>query len=183
MKGGGDKWSFLWRKSNWQNSTLFHDKNTWKTRYRRTLPQHNKSHRLKIHSEHNIPCWWKTENFSSKMRNKAKMPASPLASLVVPSVKSWPAMKETWVWSLCREDPLENEMAAHSSMLAWEIPWTEEPDGLHTVHGVVRVGHDLATKPPLLLNIVLEVLVRAMRQEKSKRHANRKGKTKIIYLR
>ena len=57
-------------------------------------------------------------------------------------------------------------MAAHSSMLAWEIPWTEEPDGLHIVHGVVRVGHDFATKPPPPLNIVLEVLVRAIRQEK-----------------
>ena len=52
-------------------------------------------------------------------------------------------------------------MAAHSSMLAWEIPWTEEPDGLH-----IRVGHDFATKPPPPLNIVLEVLVRAIRQEK-----------------
>ena len=89
-----------------------------------------------------------------------------LASMVAPSVKSRPAMKETWVWSPCLEDPLENGMAAHSSMLSWEIPWTEEPDGLHIVHGVVRVGHDFATKPPPPLNIVLEVLVRAIRQEK-----------------
>ena len=40
------------------------------------------------------------------------------------------AMPETWVTSLGREDPLEKEMATHSSMLAWEIPWTEEPGGL-----------------------------------------------------
>ena len=38
-------------------------------------------------------------------------------------------------------------MALHSSILTWKIPWTEEPGGLHTVHGVARVGHDLATKP------------------------------------
>ena len=46
------------------------------------------------------------------------------------------------------EDPLEKEMPTHSSILAWEIPWTEEPDGLHTVNGVTRVRHYLATKPP-----------------------------------
>ena len=39
-------------------------------------------------------------------------------------------MQETWVQSLGREDPLEEEMATHSSILAWEIPWTEEPSGL-----------------------------------------------------
>ena len=48
--------------------------------------------------------------------------------------------QETWVRSLGREDPLEKEMAAHSSILAWEIPWTEETGGLF--HGVTRVGHD-----------------------------------------
>ena len=50
------------------------------------------------------------------------------ASLVVQRVKRLPAMLETWVWSLGQEDPLEKEMATHSSILAWEIPWTEEPD-------------------------------------------------------
>ena len=39
-------------------------------------------------------------------------------------------MQEMWVWSLDGEDPLEKEIATHSSILAWEIPWTEEPDGL-----------------------------------------------------
>ena len=43
-----------------------------------------------------------------------------------------PAMQETWVQSLVREDPLENEMATHSSILAWEIPWMEEPGGLQS---------------------------------------------------
>ena len=42
-------------------------------------------------------------------------------------VKNLPAMQETWVQSLDREDPLEKEMATHSSILAWRIPWTEEP--------------------------------------------------------
>ena len=46
-------------------------------------------------------------------------------------VKNPPAMQETWVWSLGREDPLEKGMATHSSILAWRIPWTEEPGGCH----------------------------------------------------
>ena len=45
-------------------------------------------------------------------------------------VKNLPAMQETQVWSLGREDPLEKKMATHSSILAWRIPWTEEPGGL-----------------------------------------------------
>ena len=53
------------------------------------------------------------------------------ASLVAQRLKRLPAMRETWVRSLGREDPLEKEMATHSSILAWRIPWTEEPGGLH----------------------------------------------------
>ena len=52
------------------------------------------------------------------------------ASLVAQSVKSQPAMRETWVQSLSWEDPLEKEMATHSSIFAWRIPRTEEPGGL-----------------------------------------------------
>ena len=48
-------------------------------------------------------------------------------------VKSPPAVRGTQVRSLGREDPLGEEMATHSSILAWEIPWTEEPDGLHSM--------------------------------------------------
>ena len=47
-------------------------------------------------------------------------------------------MRETWVQSLRQKDPLEEEMATHSSTLAWRIPWTEEPGGLITVHGVTK---------------------------------------------
>ena len=54
-------------------------------------------------------------------------------------------MQETRVQSLGWQDPLENEMATHSSILAWEIPWTEEPDILQSL-GSQRVGHDLTTK-------------------------------------
>ena len=53
-------------------------------------------------------------------------------------------MRETRVWFLGREDPLEKEMAIHSSTLAWKIPWTEEPDRLQSI-GLQRVGHDWAT--------------------------------------
>ena len=56
-------------------------------------------------------------------------------------VKPLSAMLETRVQSLGREDPLENEMAAHSSTLAWKIPWTEEPGRLQSM-GLQRVGHD-----------------------------------------
>ena len=60
------------------------------------------------------------------------------ASLVAQKVKNPPAMWETWVPSLGWQDPLEKGTAAHSSTLAWRIPWTEEPGGLHTVHGVPK---------------------------------------------
>ena len=49
------------------------------------------------------------------------------------SVKNLPAMQETWVQSLGQEDPLQKEMATHSSILAWRIPWTEEPGGLQSM--------------------------------------------------
>ena len=51
-------------------------------------------------------------------------------SLVAQRLKCLPAMQETWVQSLGWEDPLEKEIATHSSILAWRIPWTEEPGGL-----------------------------------------------------
>ena len=68
---------------------------------------------------------------------------------VAQMVKNLPVMQETWVQSLGREDPLERGMATHSSILAWEIPWTEEPGGLQFV-GSQRVGHDRATNTATL---------------------------------
>ena len=58
----------------------------------------------------------------------------PRASLVVQMVKSLPTIQETRVQSLGREDPLEKELATHPSILAWRIPWTEEPGGLRVIH-------------------------------------------------
>ena len=57
-------------------------------------------------------------------------------------VKNLPAMQETWVQSLGQEDPLEKEMATHSSIVAWRIPWMEEPGRLYSPRGLQRVGHD-----------------------------------------
>ena len=64
-----------------------------------------------------------------------------LKSLVAQRLKRLPAMQEAWVRSLGREDPLEKEMATHSSILAWRIPWMEEPGGLQSTWSQ-RVGHD-----------------------------------------
>ena len=63
------------------------------------------------------------------------------ASLLGQMVKNLPAMQETWVPSLSQEDPLEKRMATHSSILAWEISWREEPGGLESME-LQRVGHD-----------------------------------------
>ena len=63
------------------------------------------------------------------------------ASLVAQMVKNLPAMQETWVQSLGWKDPLEKKMATYSSILAWKIPWTEEPGGLQSM-GSQRVGHN-----------------------------------------
>ena len=60
-------------------------------------------------------------------------------------------MGETWVRSLGQEDPLEKGMATHSSILAWEIPWTEEPGGLESME-LQTVRHDLVTKSPPTYN-------------------------------
>ena len=60
-------------------------------------------------------------------------------------VKDLPAMQETVIQSLGQEDYLEKEMATHAGIIAWEIPWTEEPGGLH-FFGLQRVEHNLATK-------------------------------------
>ena len=59
-------------------------------------------------------------------------------------VRNLTAMQETWVQSLGWEDPLEEGMATHFSILAWRVPWTEEPGSLQSM-GLQRVGHDLAT--------------------------------------
>ena len=65
--------------------------------------------------------------------------------LVAQMVKNLPSMQETWVRCLGQEDPQEKKMATHSSILAWRIPWTEDPGSLQFMG--LQVGHDWATKP------------------------------------
>ena len=81
---------------------------------------------------HSLLCftWGFTENYSPGR-----------ASLVAQRLKHLPAMRETWIQSLGWEDPLEKDMATHSSILAWKVPWTEKPDRLQTI-GLQRVRHD-----------------------------------------
>ena len=62
------------------------------------------------------------------------------ASLVAQTVKNLPEIQETWAQSLGQEDLLEKKMAPHSSILAWRVPWTEEPGGLQSL-GIIRVTH------------------------------------------
>ena len=86
--------------------------------------------------------------FSLDLRSWFKSPGlSALAQSslrVAQRLKRLPPMWETWVQSLGQEDPLEKEMATHSSILAWRIPWMEEPGRLQST-GSQRVGHDWAT--------------------------------------
>ena len=81
--------------------------------------------------------------FSHSLDIQASLVAQRLKRLrlVAQRLKRLPAMWETWVQSLGQKDPLEKVMATHSSILAWRIPWTEEPGGLQST-GSQRVGHD-----------------------------------------
>ena len=72
---------------------------------------------------------------------------------MAPTVKNLPAMPETWVRSLTWEDSLEEGMATHSSILAWRIPWTEEPGGLQSMQ-LQRVGHERATTHSTAHNVI-----------------------------
>ena len=81
-----------------------------------------------------------------------------MASLLAQTVKSLPGMRETWVWSLGWEDPLEKEMATHSSTLAWKIPWTEEPGRLQLT-GKQRVRHNWATSLSFSCCVACGILV------------------------
>ena len=80
--------------------------------------------------------------FNYKINKLKTILGALVASLVAQMVKKLPAMQDTWVQSLDREDTLEKGAATHSSILAWEIPWTEEPGRLQSM-GSQRVGCDL----------------------------------------
>ena len=73
-------------------------------------------------------------------------------------VKNPPANQETWVCSLGREGPLEKEMATHSSILAWRIPWTEEPGG-NTVHRVAESDTTEATWHGTVVTVLFGTLI------------------------
>ena len=88
--------------------------------------------------------WWAAVYGVAQGRTRLKQLSSSnlhQASLVAQTVKNLPAMQETWVQSLCGEDPLEKGMATRFGTLAWQIPWTEEPDRLQSM-GSLRVGQD-----------------------------------------
>ena len=79
-----------------------------------------------------------------------------MASLVTQMVKNTPAIQETNVWSLGQEDLLEKEMATHSSILAWRIPWPEEPGWLQSMESL-RVGHNWAINTATALTAANEL--------------------------
>ena len=76
--------------------------------------------------------WWEGLNFTV-VRSGFKLLRIRGTSLVAQLVKNLPALQETWVRALGREDPLEKEMATHSSIFDWRIPWTEEPGRLQSM--------------------------------------------------
>ena len=87
-----------------------------------------------------LTCWrWQTNTYLGEVEDEDYRKVS----LVAQTVKRLPTMQETWVWSLDWEDPLEKEMATHSSILTWKIPWTEDPGRLQST-GSQRVGYDWA---------------------------------------
>ena len=87
--------------------------------------------------------WWATVHGVAKSQTRLSnfTRFTQQASLVAQTVVCLTPMREPRVQSLGQEDPLEKEMATHSSILAWRIPWTEEPGGLQST-GSQRVGHD-----------------------------------------
>ena len=78
--------------------------------------------------------------------------------LAAQSANNIPAMQETWVRFLGWEDPLEKVRATHLSILAWRIPWAEEPDGLQFMRSQ-RVGHNLVAKPALQIYIYIYIYI------------------------
>ena len=93
-----------------------------------------------------IVCLWFIKELSPNRTEDSKYREVDCiqTSLVAQTVKHLSTMWETWVGSLGQEDPLEKEMAIHSSTITWKIPWTEEPGRLQSI-GSPRVGHDWAT--------------------------------------
>ena len=91
---------------------------------------------------------WQNHHHKKSHAVSSRLTAALLAefwvSLMAQAVKNLPAIQETQIQSLGREDPLEKGMAIHSSILVWRIPWTERPGGLQSI-GLPRLGHDQTT--------------------------------------
>ena len=95
----------------------------------------------RIHHKHLMFPQIKLFSYSQSNHKDKAYTQETMTSLVAQTVKRLPTMWETWVQSLGWEDLLEKEMAIHSSILAWKIPWKEEPGGLQSM-GLQRVGYD-----------------------------------------
>ena len=107
------------------------------------------------------------------------------ASLVAQRLKHVPPMQETWVRSLGQEDPLEKEMVTHSSILAWRIPWMEEPGRLQSM-GSQRVRHDwvtslrsVETEPCTVAAVDLQHSLREFRVERDTLCSRQSGGTDL----
>ena len=118
-----------------------------KIHYKLKKKERNKGRRTKL-----TKLEMKMERSQQKKKKKKKNVFEPKWwPVVAQRLKPLPAMPETWDQSLGREDPLEKEVATHSRILAWRIPWTEEPGGLQST-GSQRVRHDWVTS--LSLSII-----------------------------
>ena len=127
------KYTHEWKTALQRRQHKVRGKDELKPKDETKLPEDKRMSNLSL-----LPTAWHTQGswiwkplwaFIKKKRKKKKL----FPVLVVQRVKRLPAMRETWVQSLGREDPLEKEMATHSSTLAWRIQWTEEPGGLQSM--------------------------------------------------
>ena len=98
--------------------------------------------------------FWRWKRWRTKFGMFFSIYYTSRASLVAQTLERLPAVQETWVRSLGWEDPLEKEMATHSSILAWRIPWTEDPGRLQSM-GLQRVRHDWLTSLYIKVEILL----------------------------
>ena len=123
---------------------------------------------------------WAT-TFPTDHEHFYRPPVSDRTSLVAQTVKNLPAMQETWVRSLGREDPLEKGMANHSRILAWRIPWTEKPGGLHSTGS--QESQELDTTEQLILLLLISdkvSLKKGARFQATLQSCLSTGKSKVI---
>ena len=100
--------------------------------------------------------WGRTESDTTEATQQQRQHTSPRPSLVAQTIQNLPEMQDTWVQSLGWEDLLKKEMATHSGVLAWRIPWIEESGGLQSLRSG-KVGHDRMTDTLLILRLPLKI--------------------------